>query len=198
MATGPAFSASARLSQDAATRERGRLVRLIEGQPVVSRHHTHTSLTGEAWKNHTGTHARVLGTVPLADDGSFFVEVPADQLIHCQILDSDRRVVGNQLIWMTARPGETRSCSGCHEAPDTASSGPGGRIPQAARMAPVSCLPTGGEFSYRAKAWQKGDLLHQTEERTRTARAVNLLGRHCWGQRAGVPTPMRCAGCPEA
>ena len=31
---------------------------------------------------------RVLGIVPLAADGSFHVTVPADRLLHCQILDS--------------------------------------------------------------------------------------------------------------
>jgi len=91
------------------------------------------------------------------------------------VLDSDRRVVGNQLFWMYARPRETRSCVGCHERPDTTSLRV--RHPLAARMPPVKCLPTGGEFSYRAKAWRKGSLPDETEERTRTVRAVNLIGR---------------------
>ena len=177
-----AFSArllcsSAHTSQEALTRERGRLLRIIEGQPIPSRHHTHTSSDGQAWKNHVGTDARVLGTVPLAADGSFFVEIPADRLIHCQVLDSDRRVVGNQLIWMYARPNETKSCIGCHEIPDSSP-----RLTQgfaaSARVAPLKCMPTGGEFSYRAKAWQKGYLKTETEERTRTVQAINLLGRY--------------------
>lgn len=42
----------------------------------------------------------------------------------------------------------------------------------------VKCLPTGGEFSYRAKAWLKGILPDECEERTRTVRAVNLIGRY--------------------
>ncbi len=173
--TGRLMCSSARVSQDALTRERGKLVRIIEGQPVTGRHFTHTSKGGFAWKNHVGTHARVLGTVPLAADGSFFVEVPADRLLHCQVLDSDRRVVGNQLIWMYARPGETKSCVGCHELPDTTPvTVPGA---QSARTAPLKCLPTGGEFSYRAKAWRKGTLPAEAEERTRTVRAVNLPGR---------------------
>jgi HEAT repeat protein len=168
---------SARTSRELLTRERGRLVRIVEGRPVPSRHHTHTNSAGQAWKNHVGTHARVLGTVPLAADGSFHVEVPADRLIHCQVLDSDRRVVGNQLVWMYARPGETRSCVGCHEMPDSAPPRRAGFALSATRP-PLPCLPTGGEFSYRAKAWQKGKLLPETEERTRTVRAGNLVGRH--------------------
>lgn len=156
---------------------RGRLVRVIEGLPVVGRHHTHLSPKTEAWKNHVGTEARVLGTVPLAADGSFLLEVPADRLLHLQVLDSDRRVVGNQMIWMYARPGEKRSCIGCHESPGTSAAAGIGLFAQAATRPAVSVLPTGGEFTYRAKAWQKGELLEATEERTRTAGAVNLPGR---------------------
>jgi len=148
-----------------------------EGQPVVARHHTHLSKKGEAWKNHIGTHARVLGTVPLAADGSFFVNIPADRLIHFQVLDSDRRVVGNQQIWMYARPEETRGCVGCHEKPDATAYMKNGLFPQAAKTAPIDCLPTGGEFSYRAKFWNKGTLTDEGEERTRTVRAVNLISR---------------------
>lgn len=169
---------SVRISQEERTGERGKLLRVVEGQPVLGRHHTHTSKKGEAWKNHTGTQARVLGTIPLASDGSFFVEIPADRLVHCQVLDSDRRVVNNQLIWMYARPGETKSCIGCHEMPDRATMAAGELFPSSARVSPVKCLPTGGEFTYRAKAWQKGTLSDETEERTRTARAVSLVGRH--------------------
>ena len=105
--------------------KRGRLLRVIEGQPQVARHMTHNSSGNEmAWKNHGGTFARVLGTVPLASDGSFAIEVPADRLLHLQVLDEDRNVVGNQTVWMHARPGEVKGCVGCHEPPDTAALAP--------------------------------------------------------------------------
>jgi len=166
---------SVKMSQLPLVASRGKLVRVIEGLPIVGRHHTHNSIGTQAWKNHVGTSARILGTAPLAADGSFNLEVPADRLVHLQVLDSDRRVVGNQLIWMYGRPGEKRSCVGCHETPNTAFAKAG--VPEAARVAPVQALPMGGEFTYRAKAWQKGELKEATEERTRTAGAVNLLGR---------------------
>lgn len=174
--TGEFFCSSVRVSQHPEVIERGRLVRVVEGLPSMVRHHTHRSLKGEAWKNHTGTHARVLGTVPLGADGAFHLQVPADRLIHMQVLDSDRRVVGNQQIWMYARPGEKRSCVGCHERPDST------RLPTEvspmAQLEPIPCLPTGGEFNYRAKFWNKGTLTPEGEERTRTVRAVNLMGRY--------------------
>ena len=104
----------------------------------------------------------MLGTVPLAADGSFYIEVPADRLLHLQILDADRRTVNNQIFWMYARPGETRSCIGCHETSDTAQLS--SRFPAAATVPPVKCLPTGGEFSYRAKALLKGILPDERKE----------------------------------
>jgi HEAT repeat protein len=153
----------------------GRLVRLIEGLPVVGRHSTQTN-PWEVWKNHGGTVARVLGTAPLAADGSFYVEAPADRLLHFQVLDSNRRVLGNQLTWIYTRPGESRSCIGCHEHPDTT---PDLRLhPKSQAGRPIRFLPTGGdEFRYRAKAWLKGRLPAKVEERTRTVRSINLLAR---------------------
>lgn len=165
--------ASVFTTQEKEAAERGRLVRLIEGMPAVGRHSTHTNLW-PVWKNHHGLFARVLGTVPLAADGSFCVEVPADRLMHFQVLDSDRRVVGNQLTWIYPRAGETRSCVGCHENPHTA---PVATRPLALARAPIKFLPNGDEFTYRAKAWMKGYLPPEVEERMRTVRAVNLMGR---------------------
>ncbi|MFA7003901.1 MAG: HEAT repeat domain-containing protein [Verrucomicrobiia bacterium] len=161
-------------SQEKEVAQRGRFVRLIEGVPVVGRHETHTG--GQpVWKNHGGTFARVLGTAPLAPDGSFYVELPADRLVHLQVLDSDRRVINNQLTWIYTRPGETKSCVGCHEDPHTTTEPR--QPPLALQGGPLSFLPAGGEFSYRAKAWFKGSLPSEIEERTRTVHAVNLLAR---------------------
>ena len=42
---------------------------------------------------------------------------------------------------------------------------------------PLKLLPNGYEFRYRAKAWFKGSLPGDLEERTRTVHAVNLMAR---------------------
>ena len=171
--SGRFLCSSAFATQEKGVASRGRLVRLIEGVPRVGRHSTHTN-PWPVWKNHGGTFARVLGTAPLAPDGSFHVEAPADRLLHFQVLDSDRRVIGNQKTWIAPRPGEMKSCVGCHEHPHTTSRG---NDPIASHYPPLDFLPTGDEFRYRAKAWFKGHLPGEIEERTRTVRAVNLLGR---------------------
>ncbi len=92
--------------------------------------------------------------------------------------------MGNQLTWISPRPGETRSCVGCHEPPHATpltalANGSTNAVspPIAARYAPLSMLPTGREFRYRAKAWFKGSLPAEIDQRTRTVHAVNLLAR---------------------
>jgi hypothetical protein len=174
--TAKLFCNSARISRHQRVRDRGKFIRVIEGQPVVSRHETHNNRPTNRWKNHGGTLARVLGTAPLAADGSFHVEVPADRMLQLQILDSDRRVLGNQTFWMYARPDQTRSCVGCHETRDSTV------VPThfavTAELTPIKMLPfTGQEFSYQAKAWMKGIIPDEVEERTRTVHAMQILGR---------------------
>jgi len=102
--------------------------------------------------------------------------VPADRLIHLQMLDSDRQVVDNQLIWMYVRPGRTRSYIGCHENRNSTTLAQG--APQSDRVTPIPLLPIGGEFTYRAKAWLKGTLPDETERQARVVRAVNVIGRY--------------------
>jgi hypothetical protein len=62
---------------------------------------------------------RVLGDVPLENDGSLFVRVPADVPIVMDLLDAEGSVVAGQHTPFWVRPGETRGCVGCHEDPDT-------------------------------------------------------------------------------
>jgi formylglycine-generating enzyme required for sulfatase activity len=58
---------------------------------------------------------RVLGTVPVADDGSAYFTVPANTPIAVQPLDADGKALQLMRSWFTAMPGETVSCVGCHE-----------------------------------------------------------------------------------
>ena len=168
------FCSSVYQTREAGVRMKGRYVRLIEGVPQIGRHSSHTSRSHKVWQNHGGTLGRVLGTAPLAADGSFFVKAPSNRLLHFQVLDSDRRVVGNQLTWMYPVGGETKSCVGCHERVHSA---PQVSDPLALHERPIDFTPVGNEFTYRAKAWFKGTLPMAIEERTRTVRSVNLIGQ---------------------
>lgn len=69
---------------------------------------------------HAGHETVELGTVPLAPDGSFFIEVPADLPLALQAVDAEGRSELNEMSWIYVRPGERRSCLGCHHVRHTA------------------------------------------------------------------------------
>ncbi|MDR1382864.1 MAG: NPCBM/NEW2 domain-containing protein [Planctomycetaceae bacterium] len=58
------------------------------------------------------------GIVPVEEDGSANFLVPADCPIYFQALDKDFRAIQTERTYVNYRPGETRSCVGCHETPD--------------------------------------------------------------------------------
>ncbi|MDR2762859.1 MAG: hypothetical protein LBB88_09680, partial [Planctomycetaceae bacterium] len=58
---------------------------------------------------------RVLGTVPVEDDGSVHFTVPADTFLYFQLLDGQKRMIQSMRSGVIIRPGETNGCVGCHE-----------------------------------------------------------------------------------
>jgi Hydrazine synthase alpha subunit middle domain len=59
-------------------------------------------------------HELILGQAPVEKDGSFYVEVPADQAVRFELLDADGKLLVAEKSWIWARPGEQRGCAGCH------------------------------------------------------------------------------------
>ncbi|HEY3324524.1 MAG TPA: SUMF1/EgtB/PvdO family nonheme iron enzyme [Planctomycetota bacterium] len=62
---------------------------------------------------------RILGTVPVEEDGSAGFKVPANTPIAIQPLDADGSAVQLMRSWYTAMPGEVTACVGCHEQQTT-------------------------------------------------------------------------------
>lgn len=58
---------------------------------------------------------RLLGTVPVEEDGSAIFKVPANTPISIQPIDKDGVAVQWMRSWVTGQPGEVVSCVGCHE-----------------------------------------------------------------------------------
>ena len=58
---------------------------------------------------------RLLGTVPVEEDGSAIFKIPANTPISIQPLDKDGAAIQWMRSWFTAMPGEVVSCVGCHE-----------------------------------------------------------------------------------
>ena len=84
---------------------------------------------------------RIMGTVPVEKDGSVYFRVPANTPISVQPLDADGQAVQLMRSWMSAMPGETLSCVGCHDHQN--SSPPAGR-PLALTKAPAEITPWHG------------------------------------------------------
>lgn len=63
----------------------------------------------------TFTLERIVGTVPVEEDGSAFMELPALRSLFFVALDKDDLSVKRMQSFLTVQPGETTSCVGCHE-----------------------------------------------------------------------------------
>ena len=57
---------------------------------------------------------QILGYAPVEPDGSFKLQVPADVPLAFSILDSEGRAIQTHTNWIQVRPGERRTCDGCH------------------------------------------------------------------------------------
>ena len=89
---------------------------------------------------------RMLGTVPVEEDGSVIFKAPANTPISIQPLDKDGVAIQWMRSWVTGQPGEVVSCIGCHEDQNQIA------IPKrviASQKAPSALtLPEGGTRSF--------------------------------------------------
>ena len=85
---------------------------------------------------------RILGTVPVNEDGSAMFHVPANTPIFLQPLDEEGKSQQVMRSWFSAMPGEVLSCVGCHESQNEAP--PAQYVTMATRRAPDEIRPWGG------------------------------------------------------
>ncbi|MCM5679889.1 hypothetical protein M8A51_10130 [Schlegelella sp. S2-27] len=57
---------------------------------------------------------QILGYAPIEPDGSFKLQVPADIPLALAIVDNQGRAFQTHANWIQVRPGERRTCDGCH------------------------------------------------------------------------------------
>ncbi len=107
--TGVLFCQNARLTKNTtAGWDQVRAIRVLAGKGLTTR-------SSHSYIVHAGNETIELGTVPLAPDGSFSIEVPADTPLALQAVDAEGRSELNEMSWIYVRPGERRSCVGCHQ-----------------------------------------------------------------------------------
>jgi formylglycine-generating enzyme required for sulfatase activity len=123
---------------------------------------------------------RVLGTVPVREDGSARFRIPANTPISVQPLDAEGKALQLMRSWMTAMPGETLQCIGCHEPRNSA---PPVRTNLAMNRPPDEIKPWYGPtrgFSYRREVQPVIDRYcvgcHDGAQRTDELDVPNLRG----------------------
>ena len=95
----------------------------------------------------------ILGYTQIEPDGSFRVKVPADTSIAMAVLDSNGRAFQSHTNWLQVRPGEIRTCNGCHS--------PRGD------SAPLNTLPVAGNHAANINGWDVlvGETMADTRSR---------------------------------
>jgi hypothetical protein len=83
---------------------------------------------------------KILGYAPVEPDGSFKLQVPADTPLALSIVDAKGRAIQTHLNWIQVRPGERRTCDGCHSPRRGASLNSGPLVDPANR--PAAWLPS--------------------------------------------------------
>ena len=106
---------------------------------------------------------QILGYAPVEPDGSFKLLVPADTPLGLAILDSKGRAIQTHLNWIQVRPGERRTCDGCHSPRRGASLNSGAIV----NALPAALMPA------MAAAHQSGETMASTRTRM-DATALNL------------------------
>jgi HEAT repeat protein len=137
----------------AAAMKKARFFRVIEAE-----------YTGVTTSSHTNLETRILGVVPILPDGSAYFEAPADTPLFLDPLDAGgNRVLldwpyantsvekglpypATQMAYMVGRPGEVKSCYGCHAPATTAVPNVG---VEALKYGPVKIQRRSTDLQYR-------------------------------------------------
>ena len=147
---------------------------------------------------------RILGTVPVEPDGSALFRFPAKTPISVQPLDADGQAVQLMRSWMTAMPGETLSCVGCHDNRNTS---PPAQATRAARRPPRDITPWYGpprSFSFRREVQPVLDKYcigcHNGQPGPDGGALADLRGEQeaYWCYRGGDPRLQLVRGVPTA
>ncbi|MHC4627744.1 MAG: HzsA-related protein [Planctomycetota bacterium] len=100
---------------------------------------------------HSFENKRILGTVPVARDGSAHFEVPSDRFVYFQLLDERKMMVQSMRSGTVVQSGEVTGCTGCHENRREAPKPSNWKIPMALQRPPSKLNGWKGEprlFSY--------------------------------------------------
>ena len=95
----------------------------------------------------------ILGYAQVEPDGSYRVKVPADNAVAMTVLDVEGRAFQTHTNWLQVRPGEVRTCNGCHS-------------PRRATQ-PLNSAPIAGSHAMNINNWDviAGETMADTRNR---------------------------------
>jgi hypothetical protein len=140
---------------------------------------------------------QVLGYAPIEPDGSFKLNVPADTPIALAVVDSQGRALQTHTNWIQVRPGERRTCDGCHSP----------RRGEAMNSGSIAETQPAGLLASMAAAHQSGETMAETRVRLDSTAATlkpDMVSTDIWADtaKAGVTArpavALRFAGNPSA
>ena len=140
-----------------------RAIRVLAGKGLTTR-------SSHSYIVHAGNETVELGTVPLAPDGSFYVEVPADTPLAFQAVDAEGRSELNEMSWIYVRPGERRVCAGCHHPRQVA---PTSSDALAQQTPPLRLLGQGQPHRFRGNNAAVTGLMELQFDRYREVAGIN-------------------------
>jgi hypothetical protein len=139
--------------------ERGQVKHLRVVESPEKRFWTYTKWDGQGGQRpgmnwHGFENKRILGTVPVEEDGSAYFAVPADKFVYFQLLDENGMMIQSMRSGATIQSGEQTGCVGCHESRHTAPPPLKTEVPLALRRPPNELNGWYGpvrKFSYMAE-----------------------------------------------
>ncbi len=117
------------------------------------------ALSSSSWKGALWPRVQ-WGVVPVEVDGSAHFVVPADRAIFLQALDANFREIQRERTYVNYKPGEVRSCTGCHGQGTHASAPTRSTTPLAVKRAPSVPQPQPCDLAENGRDGLAGQVIH--------------------------------------
>lgn len=123
---------------------------------------------------HDFNNKRILGTVPVEEDGSAYFAVPAEKFVYFQLLDEKGMMIQSMRSGTIVQPGERQGCVGCHEDRRTAAP-----VPSIPRLKALTRPPD------ELNGWHGAPRLFSYMEEVQPVFDRNCVSCHDYGKKAG-------------
>ncbi len=130
---------------------------------------------------HAFENKRILGTVPVEEDGSAYFEVPGNTYVYFQALDAEGRMVQSMRSGIFLQPGERYGCVGCHESRT-------GDVPKTDKKPlALARAPSKLDGAYNLKGLEKGTPphLYSFQKEVQSVLDRRCVSCHDYGKPAG-------------